>query len=210
MLPSKSILFSSIIAVTLTASAQRNVKDFFVGAPFEVVPTIDKSSRLDMVDYFENGMVRPTRSIFGDELVINSLDSSTINVGITCNSELSLSILPLKGDTLLVATDTYTLPAKESKTAVYSKNWRKLYELKPGLIKEWLTPEGKKTSNRIEIENTIPFITASALFDPSTGVLTLVNTVDHIADTTEYSKISSQLKKERKFLIGKNAAKELK
>ena len=206
----RSLIIVSLILSFTCMRAQGFLKDAFVGAPFNVIPSLSESVRLDMIDYFEHGMNRPSISYFGDEVSITELDSVKINVKLSLNTELDLYMMTSKNDTLLIAIHTYQIPVKESKVKVYDRTWNELAAIDAGYIADWILPAWNKKELKDEINSAAEFITAYATFDPDTKIISFKNTTEERLGREEFSKIQDKLSTERNFIFNGKNFKELK
>ncbi len=119
------------------ASAQ-TAREFFLSAPVELVGYIDKSSRLDLLDYYDAGLgadrsVKTNRNV--DARLLQFTDSTfTVKVGEVLT--ICGKILPAKSDTVVAMIETLATPAPDSKLTIYNKEWQ-------ALSKAWTAPADK-------------------------------------------------------------------
>ena len=65
----------------------------FAEAPAKVFPTLDRMTRLDMIDYFNSGSPKPSKNAFkGDSRILSASDSQ-ITVQTSDVSDVELSLL---------------------------------------------------------------------------------------------------------------------
>lgn len=191
-------------------SAQETVKNMFISAPFDVLPTLSENARLDMIDYYESGLQRPSSSNFGDEVMITEITDNKLRVQTSKTCEITIYAVPMEKDTSIVVIETYSLPFPDSKVSVYNKNWTKYAQIDGGLIDEWQTETAKKGKKLTDIENVISFISASADFEPGTKTLTFTNTSENQTVKDEYKKVAPYLKETRSFNLSQKGFKEMK
>lgn len=147
----------------------------FADAPAAVFPTIDRMTRLDMLDYFNSGSDKPSKNALAGNARVLSLSDSQITVETSGAQTVEISLLPQKSDTLLVVVTTIKTPVADSSVDVYTSAWKPAGTGRftaPGL-EQWMLPEAK--DQKEDLENLYPFTLTSATFDPQTGVLTLTN-----------------------------------
>lgn len=147
----------------------------FADAPASVFPTIDRMTRLDMLDYFNSGSDKPSKNALAGNARVLSLTDSQIKVETSGVQTVEISLLPLKVDTLLVVVTTIKTPVADSSVDVYTSRWQPVRNemfAAPGL-EQWMLPEAKEQKE--DLENLYPFTLASATFNPQDGVLTLTN-----------------------------------
>lgn len=147
----------------------------FADAPAAVFPTIDRMTRLDMLDYFNSGSDKPSKNALAGNARVLSLTDSQIKVETSGAQTVEISLLPQKVDTLLVVVTTIKTPVADSSVDVYTSRWQPVRNemfTAPGL-EQWMLPEAK--DQKEDLENLYPFTLASATFNPQDGVLTLTN-----------------------------------
>lgn len=199
-----------ILSFTLGASAQEFIKKAFVGAPFEVIPTISELTRLDMLDYYEHGMDRPSLTYFSDEVRITTLDSLHLATQLSPEVDLEMFAVPVKGDTLIAVVETLKIPAKESRVRLFNRDWNEIESIDCGSLEEWLSRDAVKTGKLADVENTLGFMTASASVDPTEAMLTFSHSVAETLTPDDMKKVAPYLKSHRLFGISSKGFKELK
>lgn len=103
------------ILSTLTLSA------LFTAAPTEVLPLIDKPSRLDMVDLYEAGMSAVVANRFGGQSELTMLSDTLVALRLT---EISTVEMRLLADSTIELRHTYALPEGVQTTKkYYNTNW---------------------------------------------------------------------------------------
>ena len=150
----------------------------FVDAPAEVFPTLDKMTRMDMVDYFNSGQTTASKNFFRGDARIVKADAEQATVALAEVAEAEITLLPKeKGDTMLMVITTVKTPVEDSSVKFYDRNWKEAGSgllTEPGL-EEWMvqTP----TASREDVENAVPFMLVKSSYDPATGVLTMENNI---------------------------------
>lgn len=169
------------LAMTLGAGLEAAAQDqgvaaAFVDAPQNVFPLLDRTTRLDMLDYYRSNMPTPSNNNLDGKSRITALTPQTIAIAMTGSSDYQLAMLPSGNDSIIAVITTVKTPAPDSRLDLYSRSWEQLTTdsgfKKPGL-REWLTDEGRK--NMADVEAFVPFVLISYSYDPATGLLTLTN-----------------------------------
>lgn len=187
------LALAAIILCSWGLQAQITATDAFTTAPRKVLPLLDNNARLDMVDYFNNNMSTGTGNAFGGRSRITALSPEKLSVAMTDASKWDFIILPGKTPMIAVVT-TVSTPAPDSRMSVYSSDWRRdltAQVFKKPTLDMWLTPEGKK--NRQEVEMNVPFLLVSYDYDPATQTLTLSNNVKQFLGDDVYSMVQNYL-----------------
>lgn len=184
----KRIISLLILAFALLPMAAQNAADtsaaptaatFFSRAPSDVAAWITTYSRLVMIDYFAHGSDVKTEGSLGQKSGLCSLDDRKLVWRDDDSVTSVIAVIPAqRADTLLVLIRTIASPVADSRVSYYDKNWKPLTSAaypQPA-FSDWLTDAGKKS--RSDIESQLPFMLASADFDPATQTLTFVNTAE--------------------------------
>jgi len=197
----KIALFAMAVMAAIAAFAQdkTDVGTVFASAPRTVFPLLDTNTRLDMIDYFRNGMSTPSQNALEGKSQITELTSDYMNVKMTDSSSSQLVLLKDGKRMLVVLINTVATPGLDSTMKFYMYDpddgqWGaqvvKGYFNKPGW-KEWLTSEGR--SHQDEVEMQVPFMLVSYKYEPATGELVLSNNLSKFLDKDVYDSISSYL-----------------
>lgn len=151
--------------------------EFFVSAPTIVFPTIDKATRLDMIDYFMAGSDKPSRNLAEGECRITSLSPECLTFSSSEVSEYTIAVLPSSkknGEPIIMLVRTLKTPAEDSTTKFYNSHWEEIsgiFEVPE--LSQWLNEDGKQ--KRKEVENAVPFVLAKLAYSPDNKELTLTN-----------------------------------
>lgn len=183
-----------VMLLPVVTYAVDNPTNAFVTAPGEVLPTISEGLRLDMLDYYHSGYNRSVENDFGEPVKIDTLTADRIIVRVADNSRVEMNILPLSAkDTAVVVISTLEVPAATSFVKVYHGDWVEYTNVLPfQTLKDWVVAEGKP--RMADIENKVPFITTKLTFDPSTRILTAVNTLDQYFTPEDYTDLKPYLR----------------
>lgn len=202
----KHLLTLALMGAALTGMAQTSAADLFTSAPQNVFPLLDQNTRLDMVDYYKNGMSTPSQNSLDGRSLITEMTPASLTVKMTDSS--AMQIMELKGSkgTVVALISTVATPGLDSNIKFFDSDWKPLptesYFVKPGW-KEWLTDSGRQ--NQDEVTMHVPFMLASYRIDPESGTLTLTNNLSHFLDKALYDDLSSYLRPQLVYLWnGKN------
>lgn len=202
----KHLLTLALMGAALTGMAQTSAADLFTSAPQNVFPLLDQNTRLDMVDYYKNGMSTPSQNSLDGRSLITEMTPASLTVKMTDSS--AMQIMELKGSkgTVVALISTVATPGLDSNIKFFDSDWKPLptesYFVKPGW-KEWLTDSGRQ--NQDEVTMQVPFMLASYRIDPESGTLTLTNNLSHFLDKALYDDLSTYLRPQLIYLWnGKN------
>lgn len=174
-------LIITLIALAIVPAARAlTASQAFVDAPVNVFPTIDRITRLDMIDYFNSGSQKPSKNSFKGDCRILSASDNQITLSTSDVSEVSLSLIPQKSDTIIMVITTLKTPDDDSSARFYNSRWE---EINKGLflvpqLDDWIKPESR--ARKEELESLFPFMLARFTYEPESGTLTLTNNVANI------------------------------
>ena len=112
----------AILCCLLPATAQ-TMDSLFVKAPAEVLPMLDRTARLNMLDYFNSGMEAVAENSLGGRSVLTRKDSSRLSIRTTEASEME--IVWLRERRLILCLQTLRLPARQTYLQIYDEAWRR-------------------------------------------------------------------------------------
>lgn len=147
----------------------------FVDAPVEVFPTLDRMTRMDMVDYYNSGSPRPSKNAFRGDARILSASPCQVTVSTSGVSDVELSLLEQKGDTIFMVITTLKTPAEDSGVRFYTRDWQPIDKglFMVPLLDDWTREEAR--DRKADLENAVPFMLARCTYVPETNTLTLIN-----------------------------------
>ena len=190
-------IFASItllVASAVSVSAQLTASQAFVDAPQKVFPLLDHNVRMDMVDYFNSGLETPSGNALNGQSVITELTPSSVSVKMTDSSTSQLTLLPAGNDTIIAIVSTVAAPGLDSNIRFFNRDWTPIPDgrcfSRPGWD-QWLNDNGK--GHRDEVMMQVPFMLASYVIDPVTGVLTVTNNLGKFLDEDVYEMVAPYL-----------------
>lgn len=193
-------LRTTFLALAITAGslsglmAEITATEAFTSAPRKVIPLLDENAKLDMVDYFNSNLANTTSNTYGGKSRITSLDASQLTAQLTEASQCQIAVLPDGKDGLIALITTVASPTPDSRMSIYTPDWSRDITAstftKPTLA-DWLTPEGKKHAQ--EVEMTVPFLLISYSYDPSDRTLRLTNNAKQFLGSDIYDTVSSYI-----------------
>lgn len=176
----------AIVIDDIMVEADSTAADYFVSAPLSVIPTIDKMTRMDMIDYFRAGSDRASKNRFGGDCRILEDSHEKIVISTSDASEYTIALLPADGrklDRMIMVIRTLKAPAEDSSISFYDSDWKEVSNVFTlPLLEDWMLPQAKK-KNRKDIENAIPFIMAKCVYSPDDYTMTFTtNLTDYIPE----------------------------
>lgn len=153
-------------------SAQMTPRSVVTTAPEKVLLTIDASTLLDMLDYYENGVARTVKNKMGEDAVITEMTGSTVTIATGEAHSITFAILPYGKSSVIMVIDRVDTPDTDAVISFYDSRWKPLDSrklLRTPALADWV---GKVSTERMrEIENALPFLMADAQYNPDTATL---------------------------------------
>ncbi|MBO5780471.1 MAG: DUF3256 family protein [Muribaculaceae bacterium] len=196
----KQLLAILALLIASTLSAQLTPRSAFTTAPISVLPAIAEPTRLDMIDYFESGINRPSKTIFEGDAVLTALDDNIASISIGDYQQIDIVVLPYGNKAIIMIIDHLKTPDTTSTIRFYNSRWEQFDTdkmLRLPTLKDWT---GKIDKNlRIDLENALPFIMYDAKYDPATKILTLKPETQGYVAIENHDLVDSNLKPELKY-----------
>ena len=108
----------------------KTIRELFADEPDDIFILLPKSTRLDMLDYFDVGKrVKVENSLSSGKKVSRLLKvtDSSIDVAVTQSSQVSMTLLTsAKADSVIAVVQTYQVPYFDSQISFYDVDWNKL------------------------------------------------------------------------------------
>lgn len=180
-----------LILSAIPAPAQLTAAKAFTTMPGKLMPLLDRSTRLDMIDYFNSGSSTPSKNSMAGQSSIRELTPQSVVVQISPASSCEIALLPAGSDTLIAVINTVATPAPDSKLHVYSSDWSRdltAQVFTAPELSDWLTSDGRK--NISTVETMVPFMLSGGKYDPATNSYELTNNVSQFLTEEVYKPLS--------------------
>lgn len=106
----------------ITPLAQTLLATLFVSAPLSVVPLLDQSTRMDLLDLYEAGMKAQGGNRYGGVSELTALSDSFLCVRLTDVSSLEMHLLD---DSIVEMKHRVKVPEREfTTTRLYNADWQ--------------------------------------------------------------------------------------
>lgn len=107
-----------------TALASTALVSLFFNAPMDLIPLLDRSARMDMVDLYEAGMTAQTGNRFGGVSTMTHCSDSAITLHLTDVSTMNLQLI---NDTIVeVSHKVYIKDVEHTTRRFYDTHWRRI------------------------------------------------------------------------------------
>lgn len=189
------------ISTTLSANAQLTASAAFTKAPQNIFPLLDMTARLDMIDYFNSGMVNNTINALNGKSKITAMTPQKLTIKMTDTSTHEINLITTAGnDTIIALISTVATPAPDSRMTLYTKDWTTNItdsRFNKPTLKNWLTATGAQ--NSAQVEALVPFLIISYSYDPADSTLTLTNNTQHFLSKDVYEIVEPFIKKTLRY-----------
>jgi len=196
----RSFVFSAmlLLAAAVPASARLTADRLLAEAPRSVIPLLDTSTRLDMLDYFRSGMKHPLPNALGGESEVTELTDDAVTVAVTEASSCRMVLLPAGADTIVMVIDTYATPGRDSRLAFYDRTWRRLDGrrlFKEPALDDWCVSKQVREAAREKV----PYVLAGYDYDTAARRLTLTNNTESVLPSEEADAVVRLLRPELEY-----------
>ena len=139
-------------AISCTLQAQKNIGDYFVDMPLNLIPTLESSYRLELVENYRTSGKDTVQNMFGTSVKLLSLDTINqhINVKTTANSRFEMLLFRQNNDTVIGIIYTVCAPVCSSYIHFYDSQWKKkAYSFPAYDITHWLKAANSPEENKL-------------------------------------------------------------
>lgn len=141
----KLIVFFLFVAFSTSVYAQRLDK-LFVDMPDEIIPTLTKNMKLELIEYYKINKVDTIKDLFQGNAYILNYDSVNMSIELktTSNSTLAIKLLSTKAKLdstsyVIGVIHSICAPICSSRICFYDKKWNKLkLNFVPPTVADWL------------------------------------------------------------------------
>lgn len=197
------LLTSLIFCLTAVCAYAVDPGRAFITAPESRFPFIPQMKRMDMIDYFRAGVTKPSQNLLRGNSRILSETPNSITVEEVADrgvvTTINIAKGAARGDSVLIVVSNFEVPAGDGSVSVYNTSWKSLpgNVFTPPALDDWLIK--RPAMDKADLENYIPFVTASAEFDPETDILTFTNTLDTFLGKDIYDKVKDSVRPVLKY-----------
>lgn len=182
---------------------QEPAAKFFTDMPISVLEFINKSRRLDMLDYYATDSIHKVPNGMEGFSYLEKVTPNYLKAQITPQSSLEISVIPIKGDTIYQCIYTISTQdqANDSEIKFYTQDYTQLATskyIKLPELRNFINLDSAKKDERKDIERKIeellPFTTVALSTDPVSHKLKAQLTSSQLCPQFEYDKISKYIR----------------
>ena len=152
----KTILTFIICLLSLHGAKSQTLEELFLTMPKELLPTLNQSDRLDLIDMYKAGAASRTNDLLNQVSSLTVFDKDILRLE-TGGNALELALLPMINDSyILLMIKTTCAPVCDSELRFYTLQWKRLdsrFFFNP-VGKEWFMVQEAVFANPIA-ENTL-------------------------------------------------------
>ena len=205
----RALCVSIIALVSILAAAQDRqtagptAADFFVKAPLDVASQLSETSRLDMIDYFNNGATVKSENRLGRKVALKKIEDRLIVWQDDDSVMTTIVVLPVvqssASDTVMVVIRTFAGQLPDSEVRYYDKGWSLIdnSDVPAPKLKDWLNVTDKQSVALVE--RSIPFILSTAEYDLNDNNLVFTNRTSDFFTPQDTPDAVSMLKPELRY-----------
>lgn len=202
----RSVITALVTLVATTAMADDdypgiNAGGAFSMAPVEVMPIISPATRLDMIDYFNSASDKYSANELEGKCRVTALSHDHISVEVSEVSQWNLSVIPFKGDTILMVLNSVDTPTRDTQVRFYKSDWKpvtdKIFEAPH--LRDFIASSKLPETTVADIANVIPFVLCDITYDDATRILTVRQNFDSYIPEDEYATVRQYMLPEIKY-----------
>lgn len=159
----KKILCLSAIWLLISFAGQsKNIVDYFVDMPLNLIPTLESSYRVELVENYQQSGRDTLQNQFGTTVKLLNLDTANQNIAVrtTYSSRFEMQVFAHPNDTLIGIINTVCAPICSSYIKFYDTDWNEVKVDFPKFSNElWLKqPNSIKGKKHVEKIVKVSFI----------------------------------------------------
>ena len=141
----KLILLTIALLAALGIRAQESARQALISMPLTLNGMIDRTERLDMIDFFEAKLLdRTVNTRRGAKARLTELTDTTYTIENGEVEKIYVRLLPGKSDTLIAVIRTLATPTPDSSLAIFDSQWQpKEKAWREPSAKDWGKPSAK-------------------------------------------------------------------
>lgn len=126
----KKILLILIAVMVALGAEARTVRDFFASEPGQVFMLLPKTTRLDLLDYYDNDQLVYAKNNMGMGTKLVKVEDNFINIRMSDSKTVQMLLVPAKKDSVIAVIETVETPVADSRISFYDTNWNPLPGIK--------------------------------------------------------------------------------
>lgn len=116
-------LIAALALSTMQAAASDYIDRFFAYMPQRVLPILDKTSRLDLIDLYNNAMKAKAENVYGGMSEMVHKSDYYLSLKLSDASTWQMRIIPIAHDTLIVCAHSLNANGTSTTLHFYKEDW---------------------------------------------------------------------------------------
>jgi len=208
-------LLTLVILSTLLASGgtARTIADLFASEPGNIFRLLTRTSRLDMVDYYNSGQAVAARNNMGGDSQLLALDSVYLKLQASDVKTVEMRMVANRRDTVVFVIETVLTPVPDSRLTCWSSQWQRLNTAKlftMPVIDDFMTHK-MPSDLRADLDAAAPFQLIELTFDgTSHDTMVARHGLKRFLVASEYARFSPYLTDSITYRLGGTKIKRVK
>lgn len=196
----KKILCLSAIWLLISFAGQsKNIVDYFVDMPLNLIPTLESSYRVELVENYQQSGRDTLQNQFGTTVKLLNLDTVNQNIAVrtTYSSRFEMQVFAHPNDTLIGIINTVCAPICSSYIKFYDTDWNEVKVDFPKFSNDdWVqNTNNKEVKDEIDRIVKVGFVEYS--FNPTEKVIEVKNNSTDCLSHEDQQAVQGLLKKEK-------------
>ena len=167
------LLFTCLLSTHLSAQTP-SVDALFVQTPREVMPLLDLSARLDLLDLYNNGLPAKVENNCGGQSELKSKTSTSLLLRTSEVGEWQMDLLASPADTLILTLHTLQAGGRSTRLSLYDAHWEADHRAlpQPSVADFWCPPIGLDANRLLVRRKQVEMLPVYAQWNPTARLLT--------------------------------------
>ena len=127
----KRIFLELVFLLSVVIGKGQTLRDMWVSMPDTLVPYLDKSMRLSLIDYYDISSKADIKNALDGTSRLDSLSTDYLSAKLNDSATLQIALLPTSdGDTLACVIKTFYTPEADSDVSIYTRSWQLKEQIK--------------------------------------------------------------------------------
>lgn len=192
------------MAMSALCAMARDAREAFASEPGCLMPTVSRTLRLDLLDYYDAGQAVKRNSTTGkDNVQLVSASSRLVSINYANGVSAQIMTMPVsKSDTLIIAAITVENPARDSQLVTFKNNWEPVAEgkvIKLPSVEQFFKKEVTK-KDRAEAMKAVLFPVIYYTFDESDGSIVAHLNIEKVVDPEQWKRIAPLFNTELRYV----------
>lgn len=181
----RMLLSVVLLSASWSGAVCQSVDSVFAQMPLEVLPLLERNSRLDMLDLYNYKIQAKAENVFGGSSVLLAKTEDYLRLRLTEVSHWELKCLPLGEDRIYVCVHSLRSGATDSRITLYTSDWKTMEPVTgfdcPPLQDFWQPADSISEERRAELLAKLQPVHVEACWSPDAPELNFSVSVSHLS-----------------------------